>query len=309
MTRVLVVGEINIDLILQNYHAFPSLGREVLVDDFVMTLGSASAIMATGLAKLGRPVSFRSRVGCDSWGERCLDTMTTAGVDVSEVIHDCAIKTGVTVSISAPSDRALVTFLGSITAMTPADAASLELSGFSHVHVSSYFLQEALRPAVPELFARATTAGLTTSLDTGFDPSERWDGLGPDVLRHVDVFFSNEVELRAVAGTSDVEAALRQLRHERTLTVVKLGAAGCAALEGERLRRVEPPSVTTVDTTGAGDSFNAGFLDAWLAGVPLTRSLEAAAFCGAMSTRGVGGSTTQATRAELDAHLRQLDGA
>ena len=174
MTRVLVVGEINIDLILQNYHAFPSLGREVLVDDFVMTLGSASTIMATGLAKLGRPVSFRSRVGCDSWGERCLDAMTTAGVDVSEVIHDRAIKTGMTVSISAPSDRALVTFLGSITAMTPADAASIELSEFSHLHVSSYFLQEALRPAVPELFARrrrraqnwTSTCGSSTESDT-----------------------------------------------------------------------------------------------------------------------------------------------
>ena len=307
MTSVLVVGEINIDLILLNYHAFPAPGREVLVDDFVMTLGSASALAATGLAKLGVPVTFCSRVGRDPWGDSCLASMRAAGVDVALVIRDPDIKTGVTVSISSPSDRALVTFPGSIVAVTASDTDALELGRYSHLHVSSYFLQQGLRPAVPELLARARAAGLTTSLDPGFDPDERWD-LRPDgLLRDVDLFLPNEVELRGVSGCADIEAGLHSLQNGRTLTVAKLGAAGAASLDGGRVWRVAPPPVDPVDTTGAGDSFDAGFLDAWLHGAPLARGMQAATYCGTMSTRGVGGSTTQATRRELDEYLARLE--
>lgn len=306
MKRVLVVGEINVDLILQNYHAFPTLGREVLVDDFVMTLGSASALAATGLARLGVDVAFYSRVGRDPWGDFCLARMRAAGVDVEPVVRDAEIKTGVTVSISSPSDRALVTFPGSISAVTPAEVAGIEFESYSHLHLSSYFLQETLRPGVPDLFTRATAAGLTTSLDPGFDPDEQWDLRVEGLLRQVDVFLPNEVELRSLTGCQAVEEGLRRLRNGRTLTVAKLGASGAAALAGDRVCRVAPPAVDALDTTGAGDAFNAGFLRAWLHGAPLVQALQAGSFCGAMSTRGIGGSTTQATGPELDAYMHEL---
>ena len=112
--RVLVVGEINVDLICQGYHAFPSPGREVLVDDFQMVLGSASAICAMGLARLGTPVVFFGKVGDDPSGHFCLDAMRARGIDLAPVIVDPGLKTGVTVAITSPSDRALVSFLGSI---------------------------------------------------------------------------------------------------------------------------------------------------------------------------------------------------
>jgi len=108
MKRVLVVGEINVDLILQGAHAFPTPGKEVLVDDVVLTLGSASAICAMGLARLGTPVAFLGKVGTDPWGEFCLDVMRAAAIDVSRVIAEAKIKTGVTVSVTSPRDRALV---------------------------------------------------------------------------------------------------------------------------------------------------------------------------------------------------------
>ncbi len=307
MKRVIVVGELNVDLVMQGYHAFPALGREVLVDDFLMTLGSASAIAAAGLAKLGTSVTFYSKIGTDPWAGHCLESLVEAGVDVSRVVRDDSLKTGVTVSISSSVDRALVTFLGSIVALGPADVANLPLAGFDHLHVSSYFLQARLRPALPDLFRRAATGGLTTSLDPGFDPDESWQGLR-ECLADVDLFLPNEVELQGVTGLETPDDGLRALRNGRTVTVVKLGAEGCAMLEGDSVLRVSAPVVDPVDTTGAGDSFNAGFLDAWLMGEVSASCLRAAAFCGATSTRTVGGSAGQATREERDDYMRRSSG-
>ena len=141
-----------------------------------MVLGSATAIMAMGLARLGTPVAFVGRVGDDVWGRYCLEDMAGRGIDLSRVIRGGGLKTGVTVSITHPLDRALVTYLGAISALTGADVPDAAMAGLDHLHASSFFFQEGLRPDFPDLFARARRAGLTTSLDTGFDPSGQWDG-------------------------------------------------------------------------------------------------------------------------------------
>ena len=169
MKRVLCAGEINVDLVLQGYTEFPVPGKEVLVQDFAMVLGSATAIMAMGLARLGTPVSFVGRVGDDVWGRYCLEDMGRRGIDLSRVVRGGGLKTGVTVSITSPSDRALVTYLGAISALTGADVPDAAMAGLDHLHASSFFFQDGLRPDFPDLFARARRAGLTTSLDTGFD--------------------------------------------------------------------------------------------------------------------------------------------
>ena len=179
MKRVLFAGEINVDLVLHGYEAFPSPGKEVLVQDSRLVLGSATAIMAMGLARLGTPVAFVGKVGDDLFGRYCLEDMAARGIDVSRVVRDAGLKTGVTVSISHPRDRALVTHLGAIAALTGADVPDAALAGLDHLHVSSFFFQEGLRPDLPALFSRAHRAGLTTSLDTGFDPSGRWDARPP----------------------------------------------------------------------------------------------------------------------------------
>src|SRR5262245_24940128 len=161
MKRVLVVGEINVDLVLQGYHSFPRPGKEVLVDDFSMVLGSASAICAMGLARLGTPVAFLGKVGDDPWGRFCLEAMRERGIDTTRVVVDKALRTGLTVAITSPRDRALVSFLGSISALTAQDVPPEAFEGFQHVHVAAYYLQDGLRPGVGELFAAARGRGLT----------------------------------------------------------------------------------------------------------------------------------------------------
>ena len=301
MKRVLCAGEINVDLVLQGYTEFPVPGKEVLVQDFAMVLGSATAIMAMGLARLGTPVAFVGRVGDDVWGRYCLDDMASRGIDLSRVIRGGGLKTGVTVSITHPLDRALVTYLGAISALTGADVPDAAMAGLDHLHASSFFFQDGLRPDFPDLFARARRQGLTTSLDTGFDPSEGWDGGLRETLRETDLFFPNEVELRAISGCDDPAEGLRKLENGRTRVVAKLGRDGAMTLEGGRVLHVPAFPVETVDTTGAGDSFNAGFLHRWLAGAPLVECLRLGAACGALSTLGLGGTGAQPTLAEAEA--------
>lgn len=304
MPKLLAVGEINVDLILQGCRDFPVPGKEVLVDDFVMTLGSASAICAMGLARLGTPVAFLGKVGQDPWGEFCVETLRAAGIDVARIVHDSEIKTGVTVSISSMTDRALVSFPGSTRALTGADVPDAVFEGFAHLHISSYFLQVGLRPDCQDVFRRARRRGLTTSLDPGFDPAERWGHDLLDTLREVDLFFPNEVECSALTGERETVAALRVLRNGRTRSIAKLGSGGAMTLEGEEAVHLPAFPIEVVDTTGAGDSFDAGYLDAFLRGAPPLECLRRAAACGALSTRGPGGTATQAGREEVDAFLR-----
>jgi sugar/nucleoside kinase (ribokinase family) len=304
MKKVLVAGELNVDLILQGYSAFPEPGKEVLVDDFSMVLGSASAICAMGLARLGTPVAFLSRVGDDPWGRYCLECLQGRAIDVSRVVRDPDLKTGVTVAVTSSRDRALVSYLGSIAALQGKDVSDGAFAGFSHLHVSSYFLQQGLRPGLEDVFARATRAGLTISLDPGFDPSESWSDDLRRTLSQVDVFLPNEVELAGITRTSDVAEALRTLANGRTRTVAKLGREGAATIDDGRLLRVPPFPIEPVDTTGAGDSFDAGFLHAWLQGQPVQSALRLGAACGALSTLGLGGTARQATLAEAEAFMR-----
>jgi sugar/nucleoside kinase (ribokinase family) len=305
MKKVLCAGEINVDLVLQGYTEFPSPGKEVLVEDSQLVLGSATAIMAMGLARLGTPVAFVGKVGDDLWGHYCLDDMAGRGIDLSRVIRGGGLKTGITVSVTQSADRALVTHMGAINALGASDIPEAAMAGCDHLHVSSFFLQEALRPGLAGLFARARRAGLTTSLDTGFDPSGRWDGGLRETLGETDLFFPNEVELCALTGCSDPAEGLRKMDNGRTRVVAKLGKDGAMTLDGNAVVHVPAYVVDAVDTTGAGDSFNAGFLHRWLAGAPLADCLRLGAACGGLSTRGLGGTATQPTLEEAEALVRR----
>lgn len=299
--KILVVGELNVDLILQDYSSFPTPGREVLVERASLTLGSASAICAAGLARLGNEVAFSGKLGIDAWGDYIMGRLNELGIDVSHVLRSAEDTTGITVSVSSAADRALITYLGCSAGLHASEIQDEWMRGVGHLHVSSFFLQRALRPDLKNLFARAHAMGLTTSLDPGCDPLEEWgqDAMDLlDVLREVDVFLPNEVELSGVTGEPCAETALQLLQNGRTLTVAKLGASGCLSAQDGRVVRVPAFPVTPVDTTGAGDSFNAGFLHAWLRGDGFAEAIRFGAACGALSTQGLGGTTSQPSAQE-----------
>jgi len=295
---LLVLGEINVDLIVNGEDLVPVFGQELLVDDVTLTMGSSSVIFACGAARLGHRVGFVGVVGDDELGYFMLREMRARGVDVSSVIVDPAIKTGITVSLSTPSDRAMLTYAGAIAALRADQVDPRLLDRARHLHVSSYFLQDGLRPGLPALLASARARGLTTSLDPGFDPHETWDSGLHEALRHVDVFLPNEVEGPAIAGTADTGSALETLATRVPVVALKLGAQGAVARRGAEVERATPPPVRVVDTTGAGDSFDAGFIYGYLAGWPLAQTVRLACACGALATRLPGGTNGQPTLEE-----------
>ena len=297
--KVLVAGELNPDLVLASLTAAPEPGREVVAHEFALRLGSSSAICASGLAKLGNDVAFVCKAGDDVFGRFCVEQLIDAGVRVSLVRTDPALQTGLTVSIS-DRDRALITYPGAMDLLRANDVADSVLAEFRHLHISAYFLQRGLRPGLPGLFRRARSLGLTTSFDPGHDPYNEWGEEIREVFRETSLLLLNEGELERITGSGDIERALGQVTSDSTVAVVKLGARGSAALgAGGAIYRVPAMEVDVLDTTGAGDSFNAGFLHAWLRGWSLATALRCGVVCGSLSTRGLGGCEAQPDASEL----------
>lgn len=299
---IVVVGELNADLILRGDVA-PVFGQvEKLIDDATLTLGSSSAIFACGAARLGLRVAFAGVVGDDEFGRFVVRQLAEKGVDTRGVKVDPGLKTGLSVILSRPADRAILTYAGSIGALRY-DQIDLRLLGSTrHLHLGGLFLLDALRPDVGSLFAHAHARGVTVSLDTNYDPAERWDGLDT-IFPHVDVFLPNETEACAISGQADLGAAVAALASKTVFVAVKQGAAGAMAQIGQRVFHATPIPVDVVDTTGAGDSFDAGVVYGYINGWSPERALQLGCVCGALSTRAAGGTGAQATLDEASRWL------
>ncbi len=300
---VLVVGELNADLILLG-DVTPEFGqKEKVIDDASLTLGSSSGIFACGAARLGLRVAFVGKIGDDEFGRFVRGQLEARGVDTTGLVVDSTLKTGLSVILSRGSNRAILTHLGSIAALRYSEVNRDLAARARHLHLGSYFLLDALRPDVPALFDLAHSLGLTVSLDTNYDPAETWNGGLADVLHRADVFLPNETELRASAGVADVEAALTCLARQTPLVAAKLGEQGAIARASDEIARAPSLPLDVVDTTGAGDSFDAGFVYGYLAGWDLARALRLGCVCGSLSTRAAGGTAAQATLEEALAAL------
>lgn len=291
MKRVLVAGELNVDLVLAGLPSLPVLGRELVGTDFKVVLGSSSAITAARLAALGAAVDFVGIVGADDFGQVVLRELGRFGVGTDHV-QQVDTPTGVTIALTYSRDRALLTYPGTIDVYDGQNITPELLSRYDHLHVGSFFLQTGLQPALAGLFQTAHEQGLTTSLDVGWDPLEKWSA-NPYLsatLAQVDYFLPNETEAAALAGEAGLEKLAAQVKQ---FLIVKRGGDGATAYD-QQGDSVEVPAlpVEVVDTTGAGDAFNAGFLYAYrIEDVPLVEALHFAAACGAQAVTQVGGAT------------------
>ena len=198
---VMVVGELNADLIVTG-DTTPTFGQvEKLVDDATLSIGASSAIFACGVAKLGLRVAFIGKVGDDIFGQFMKQSLAQRGIDVSGIIVDPTLKTGLTIILSRGNDRAMLTYLGSISALTYPDIDLSLLPRARHLHLGSYYLLDGLRKDCPRLFETAHQHGLSVSIDTNYDPSEQWQGGIMETLAHADVFLPNETERHAISHT------------------------------------------------------------------------------------------------------------
>src|ERR1044072_2030902 len=302
--RVLVVGELNVDIVAVGLERLPVMGAEVITKNCELTLGSASAIFAVGMARLGSPVTFVSQVGRDTFGDFCLNALKREGISTTYVQRKRTEKTGVTISLSTVRDRALITYPGAIASFRVQEFDTSLIARHQHIHLTSYYLQRALQPAFPGLFKKAKAEGLTTSFDPNSDPNSSWgDGID-DVLRNTDLLFVNEREATELTGLTKKRDALKALGELVPCAVIKLGRKGAEAIHNDRVIQHSGFKVDAVDTTGAGDSFDAGFVAAYLRGAAIEDCLRQGNACGALSTQEAGGTAGQPTSRHLSQFLR-----
>ncbi|GAB3898921.1 hypothetical protein GCM10029964_084120 [Kibdelosporangium lantanae] len=302
MVDLLVVGDANPDVIAGPLAEPLAFGqREQLVPSGVLTLGGSGAIMACGAARLGLSVAFAGRVGDDDAGRFVRDTLRSRGVDTSALVMDPSLPTPLTVVITRDGDRAMLTASGTLAATTLGDVPDRLLADCRHVHASSYFLMPRLASELPEMFRAARARGATTSLDTNDDPAGVWDIAAMYAV--TDILLPNAAEAGHLAGVDQPLLAAGMLATRGPTVVVKNGAEGAFCHDGRELFTSKGTTLTTVDSVGAGDSFDAGFVAATLANLPVQRALDFAAACGALSTRDIGGTPAQPTWDEAMAHV------
>lgn len=286
---VTIAGEINLDLILYGLPESMPLERELLASGFQVTLGSSSAIVAHNLAALGLRVGFVTRVGPDELGRIALDRLAGSGVDLARV-QSGKSSTGVTLLLPHGDGRHILTFPGTMAELAAEDLPLDYLSSSRHFHLSSLFLQRALQPGLPILLSDLKLAGLTISLDTNDDPADAWGGIVQEILPLVDVLLPSESELLRMTGTDTVEQALDTLASRVPLIIVKCGSKGAIVQHRGTRSHVASVPVVPIDTIGAGDSFNAGFLSAWLRGASPVEAARFGNITGALSTLAPGGT-------------------
>jgi sugar/nucleoside kinase (ribokinase family) len=277
------------------------LERELLAKDFRLTLGSSSAIVAHNLAALGVSVGFITLLGDDSLGSIALERLAEKGVDISHVKRiSGGTSTGVTILLTHEGKRHILTYPGTMFEMAASDLDMNYLASARHFHLCSLFLHKALQPDLPRIFRQLKSAGLTLSLDTNDDPDDRWGSPLDELLSMVDIFLPNDDEACRISGKKDAESAIEVLAERIPLVAVKCGKRGSLVQKGSQRWQIPANPVTPVDTIGAGDSFDAGFLAAYLRG-------EAPDACAAFGNRVAALSTLRpgGTESFRDAALQK----
>ena len=275
---LVVLGDCNPDVLVTGDDVTPSFGQqEKLVDGISLVVGGSAAITAVAAARLGLRVALAAAVGADPAGRFMLDQLSASGVDVGPVVVRSDLPTGMTVVLSRGGDRAILTALGAVASLTAAEVPPELLAGARHVHASSWFLlQDSLGPGLAHLFAAAQAEGATTSLDTNWDPAERWTGEHlANAIAQADLLLPNEAEALRLSSALSLDEAAGKLTAGGARLVVKLGERGALCAEGPARHQVSLPPVIPADTTGAGDCFSAGFLPPWLAGAAPVEALTA----------------------------------
>ena len=297
---VTLVGDTNLDLLMYGLPEELPCERELLASNMAIRVGGSSAITAHNLASLGNRVGFITTAAGDEFGKLSHAELQEAGVDLSRCVPVAGVQTGVTVHLQHKELRHMFTYAGATFQLTFDHLDLGYLEDARHFHMSSYYLQRALTPRIPELFAKLKSAGLTISLDPNDDPAQTWDRCILDSLKFVDVLMPNEREACLIAGAPKLAQAIEILRKRVPLLVIKRGAKGASAYakDGERH---EPAETTEIaDAVGAGDSFNAGFLHGWIRGWPVERALAFGNRAGALSTKKCGGTAAFCDRALID---------
>lgn len=289
--EVLALGELNADLILNGIDGEPEIGKEKFAKDMVVTLGSSTAIFAANIASLGARTAFVGMIGKDSFGNMVKSSLQTKGVDISLLMETDKKPTGATIVLNYNEDRAMVTYPGTMNMLRFSDIDKSIFKQTEHLHISSIFLQSGIKKDLGEILSYAKQCGVGTSLDTQWDPLEKWDFDYAAILPLVNVFIPNETELLLLTGSENLEDAIERIKPYINICVIKRGNKGSLLIH-KNGRNDMPAFLNTkvVDAIGAGDSFNAGFIFQYIKGKTMIECQAFGNLTGAINTTAPGGT-------------------
>ncbi|TYP76701.1 carbohydrate kinase family protein [Paenibacillus methanolicus] len=286
----IVIGDANIDLIVAGCNDLPAPGQEVLVQNMTLHVGGGAALLSMALSKLGLKIAFNGILGVDGFGNFVREKLNESGIDTRFIRTSRLNNTGISIAINPEKDRSFITYMGSNAELNLQQLDMKSVSLGRHVHLTGYRGSHNHKEYM-EMTSRLQSLGLTTSIDVGWDDTGEWYAGIYELMKQVDVFFMNETEARHYTGCSSAEQSIAVLSRHSKHIVVKLGSEGAVAAVNGRLMYRSGFEVPVVDTTGAGDSFNAGYMYGFLTSQPTERSLLYGNACGAMSVSQFGGST------------------
>ena len=289
---IAAIGELNVDIILNGIESEPEIGKEKFCKDMIVTLGSSTAIFAANAAALGSKVCFVGLVGKDSFGDLVRSSLEAKGV-ATHFIGTGDTPTGATICMNYGEDRANLTYQGSMDVMgfDQIDKSVFALS--KHIHLSSLFMQSALLRDIHQVLDAAAQNDCTVSLDTQWDPMEKWALDYARVLPKITVFMPNEKELCALTGKASLEDAIAEvLPYLGGIMLVKCGSKGSLLVKKDGSRKLLPAFLNknVVDAIGAGDSFNSGFVSAFVKGLSPEECQVTGNLTGAVNTTAAGGT-------------------
>ena len=289
---IAAIGELNVDIILNRIESEPEIGKEKFEKDMTVTLGSSTAMFAANAAALGSRVCFVGMVGRDAFGELVRTSLQAKGVDTKYLIEG-PTPTGATICMSYGEDRAKLTYQGAMDVMGFDDIDPKVFEEARHIHLSSLFMQSALLRDVDKVLQAAEAHGVTVSLDTQWDPMEKWALDWKKVLPRITIFMPNETELQALIGTSSLSEAIEAVMpYIGGAMLVKCGSKGSMLVRRDGSCKILPAFLNkeVVDAIGAGDSFNSGFISAFVKGLSLEDCQQTGNLTGAVSTTAAGGT-------------------
>ncbi|MBB4349844.1 carbohydrate kinase family protein [Aliirhizobium cellulosilyticum] len=283
-SAVLSIGRIYCDLIFTGLEELPVLGRELFADDMRIAAGGGAFISAAHLANAGRKAALVARLGTDALSSDAGRQIQASGVDLRFVEHSADAGPQVTVAAVIDEERAFLTRRAGA-AMPSTLGEALNWPEAKHLHIAEY----ATLHEIPALVRLAKDRGLSVSLDPSWDAALIYDKGLLQACTGVDLFLPNLEEAEAITGSASPEKAMLMLSAIFPHVALKAGAQGAWSMSDGVVLHAEAEAVPVVDTTGAGDAFNAGFIHAWLDGKPHLACLTAGIQSGSLAVQSAGG--------------------
>jgi len=298
---VVAIGELNADVIMNHIDGEPEVGKEKFARNMVLTLGSSTAIFAANIAALGTRTGFVGMIGKDSFGQLVKEGLAMKGVDTSMLIEHPTIPTGATIVLNYNEDRANVTYQGTMDIMSFSDIDKSVFDKTKHIHISSIFMQSGIKQDLVMILEFACSNGVSTSLDTQWDPAEKWDFDYRRILPLLSVFMPNEVELKFLTKSESLEEAVEKIKPYINICVIKRGCKGSLLITKEGIANEQTALLNNnvVDAIGAGDSFNSGFIHQFVKGNSPIECQRFGNLTGALNTTASGGTGAFSCREKI----------